>query len=547
MTGINILISKKATILAILLVCILTVGVASAADNTTNDIVSVESTTDETISVEGTDDITGEDDSTGTDTIEKENSGSSTSDDGSNDTAKKTGRPILKSAKNDDENGNVLKGNAADDQLLGGPGIVLITPSDTWYVNASAPYSGVGNETSPFQTLGDALSVAEDGNTIMIASGEYKETGNVGLNISKNLNFVKYGDGEAIFDAEGNSGIWTVTATSINITGLTFKNGKSSNDGGAILFDTAVISNSNINATFINNTAATGGAIYTTKQQYGLMNNVNISGKFIDNHAIKYYGGAIYLYIPVSNSKINATFINNTAKVGGANMFWYDLTYVNITGEFINNSATDSGWESGGGANYFQGKLTNVAISGNFIHNTAEGTDTNDGGGANYFVKDLTDVTITGNYINNTAANKGGALLFVKNLVSNSVINATFINNTVTSNSGGAISLDGNLGGAIYIERDFSGNLSGTFINNEARIGGAIYVNGTVYGNLNGDFINNTANTCGAIYVNGNVSGNLTSTFKFNNGNYSGGAICVNGDVFVFKVFLRLTNLFSHH
>ena len=60
----------------------------------------------------------------------------------------------------------------------------------------------------------------------MIASGEYKGIDdNIGLTIVKNLNFIKYGDGEAIFDAEGLSRILTVNSTSVNITGLTFKNG----------------------------------------------------------------------------------------------------------------------------------------------------------------------------------------------------------------------------------------------------------------------------------------------------------------------------------
>ena len=68
------------------------------------------------------------------------------------------------------------------------------------------------------------------------------------------------GLGEAIFDAENSGNIWTVNSTSINITGLTFKNGNSTN-GGAIYISHEV--KSNINATFINNTASDwGGAIY---------------------------------------------------------------------------------------------------------------------------------------------------------------------------------------------------------------------------------------------------------------------------------------------
>ena len=80
------------------------------------------------------------------------------------------------------------------------------------------------------------------------------------LGISKQLNLLKYGSGDAVFDAEHNSRIFSVTASCINISGLTFVNGNAG-EGGAIYFSNA-ISNSNINATYINNTAEYGGANY---------------------------------------------------------------------------------------------------------------------------------------------------------------------------------------------------------------------------------------------------------------------------------------------
>ena len=67
------------------------------------------------------------------------------------------------------------------------------TDVDTWYVNASAPSGGNGSEEKPFNTLNDALNVAQDGNTIMITSGEYKGNNNTNLTINKNLNFINMG------------------------------------------------------------------------------------------------------------------------------------------------------------------------------------------------------------------------------------------------------------------------------------------------------------------------------------------------------------------
>lgn len=79
------------------------------------------------------------------------------------------------------------------------------------YVNSSADHKGDGSQKNPFQTLDDALNKSEDGDTIMIASGLYNGTKNTGLIIdTNNLKFIKYGDSEAIFDAENQRGIFDV-------------------------------------------------------------------------------------------------------------------------------------------------------------------------------------------------------------------------------------------------------------------------------------------------------------------------------------------------
>ena len=184
----------------------------------------------------------------------------------------------LLSADNNVKSNDILK--SSNDELL--------TAGNDWYVNSSKDTSGDGkSEKDAFKTLNESLNEAQDGDTIWIASGEYTGNDNIGLTIAKNLNFIKNGDGEAIFDAENSGNIWTVNSTSINITGLTFKNGNSTN-GGAIYISHEV--KSNINATFINNTAEKqGGAIYVVSG--GISGNLN--GIFINNTASS-YGGAIY-------------------------------------------------------------------------------------------------------------------------------------------------------------------------------------------------------------------------------------------------------------
>ena len=312
----NILISKKATILAILLVGLLAVGIASAADDSTNDAVSVGSTIDDAISVEsdGADDMVGADDTANT--AENDVLGSSINDDGSNDTTEKIGSTEQGAVvKSNDENENVLK-DAADDQTLGETDFGDITVSgNTWYVNASADSGGDGSESSPFNNLTSAILAAADEDTIMIAAGEYKGTDNTGLTIDKNLTFIKYGDGEATFDAEKNSRIWTVTATSTNITGLTFKNGKAF-DGGAIKHDAGILSL--IDCIFdicssYDGDWGNGGAVYTTGSYL-------IISRSSFNKCEASWGGAVYSENSV-NVVTNCTFTGNDAYKGGAIYF----------------------------------------------------------------------------------------------------------------------------------------------------------------------------------------------------------------------------------
>ncbi|WP_410319244.1 Ig-like domain-containing protein [Methanobrevibacter sp.] len=348
----------------------------------------------------------------------------------------------LLSADNNVKSNDILK--SSNDELL--------TAGNDWYVNSSKDSSGDGkSEEAAFKTLNESLNQAQDGDTIWIASGEYTGNDNIGLTIFKNLNFIKKGDGEAIFDAKGLSNIWTVNSTSINIDGLTFKNGNSTK-GGAIFISHEV--KSNINATFINNTAVDrGGAIYIVSG--GISGNVN--GVFINNTA-PIWGGAIYIDSGGISGNVNGTFINNKAGSGAA-IFIAGGISGKVNGTFINNEA-----EAYGAIYIYNGDVT-------------------------------VDGDINGTFINNIA-NSGGAIAVGDSATVYGNIGGIFINNT-GYHEGGAICIKATDKYPIC-------NLDGIFINNKAdRAGGAIYFELTYDApvSFHGIFINNTANSGGAIFI----------------------------------------------
>ena len=137
-----------------------------------------------------------------------------------------------------------------------------------------------------FESISNAIAGAESGDIIYL-SGTYKNNWKKHIEINKYISII--GINDATLDAQDYSRIFYVTSYTINIQNIVFKNGNAS-DGGAIYFENH-ISNSNINASFINNKA-------------------------------KYDGGANYFYKGVSTSIVTGTYTNNKAENnGGANYF----------------------------------------------------------------------------------------------------------------------------------------------------------------------------------------------------------------------------------
>ena len=292
--------------------------------------------------------------------------------------------------------------------------IAVYPPITVWYVDGSRTSSGDGkSESTAFKTLKEAINNAPEGSTIYIMPNTYVGDDNVGLTINKNLNLVKLGDGEVILDAQGLERILNVNAQSLNISGITFKNGKDEYAGGAILFN-QTLENSIINAVFINNTATEhgGGAIAFNSD----LNNSIIDSIFINNTANYGDGGAIYFNGNLNNVTLKGNYNNNSAEDGGVFYLYGNLTDVDISGDYTYNVADE------GAVIFCEGDIANSTIYGDYNNNYAIM-------GINVILVGY-NVDISGNYVNNTVEN--GGVLYIIYCVDNSIIHdSIFINNNI--------------------------------------------------------------------------------------------------------------------
>ena len=403
---------------------------------------------------------------------------------------------------------------------------ITVNPAITvWYVNGSKESSG--NGTTPetaFKTLQEALNKAPEDSIIYIAQGTYTGENNINLTIDKNLTFINYGDGEVIFDAQFNSRIWTVYAGRINITGLTFKNGKEEEFCGAIFFN-QTLNNSYINAIFIDNNVVEGiaGAIGFYEDVF----NTNIDCIFVNNSVVKGYGGAIFFNGNLNNVNITGNYTTNTASDGaGAIFFNGNLNNVNIDGSYTGNIAKD------GGAFCFVGNLTDVNIMGSYNYNCA-----NDTAGVFFFDSNLTNVNISGDYSNNNAAQYCGVYYMSESVtVNNSSISGNYYNNSadfcvvsliegtiINSNITGNYINNNGMRGVIIIGEAYNLSMSGYYLNNNISDGGVIYIfycdeNSSIHDSI---FVNSTVDDSFIIQV---ISGSVLSVdnwFGNNASNYN--------------------------
>jgi nitrous oxidase accessory protein len=218
--------------------------------------------------------------------------------------------------------------------------VLLTITALLFFFCVSAKKIVVGNN-QPVTSLKKAVSIASDGDTILLNPGIYKE-GNIV--ITKSITII--GNGNPILDGEHKCEIFTVSGKNITIKGITFRNSGYSamNDYASIKVVDA------INVTIENNTIiAAYFAIHISNTTSAIVRHNNIMGSpkseqltgngihlwksnhaLIDGNHIQGHRDGIYFEF-VSLSKVQNNLSENNIRYGIHFMFSNDDVYFNNT------------------------------------------------------------------------------------------------------------------------------------------------------------------------------------------------------------------------
>ncbi|WP_169805772.1 beta strand repeat-containing protein, partial [Methanobrevibacter curvatus] len=178
------------------------------------------------------------------------------------------------------------------------------------------------------QAVTNAQNSGDVSDTITLNPGTYTGNNNKNIDVNgNNKNLTVQGNGDSssvILDAESNGIFFNITGNNLNVTfkNLTFKNGKNTNNGGAITNNIASNQLSFVNCIFINNIATNGGAIYSN----GTLSVTN--SNFINNSASG-LGDSIFIADSSPVSIINNVFTTNVSS-GVVEVVSYDPDNVGL-------------------------------------------------------------------------------------------------------------------------------------------------------------------------------------------------------------------------
>lgn len=273
----------------------------------------------------------------------------------------------------------------------------LALPAGAWAVTyhvskSGSDLTGTGSSTAPFLTIGKALTVVADSDTIRVGAGTFNEN----LTIANAIAVDGSGPTSTIIRGTHTRSVIAVDTTGpmVIINNVQITNGDAVNGGGIESTGTVL---SMYNTKITGNTADQGGAVYIASG--GLAAS---ACTFSKNLAIGTNGVAGAIAVVGSATLNGCTVAENDAnkQVAGVAIRGSSATFTNCS--FRSNNSLNSSFDTLGGAAWVN--APNLTVSGcSFADNSA---DT----GAGLIVQDVTNGTITGCTFSGNHATMAGAL-----------------------------------------------------------------------------------------------------------------------------------------
>ncbi len=395
------------------------------------------------------------------------------------------------------------------------PKIVLV--SCLVIILTSSAQAAVIKVPSGYPTVQTGIDAARNGDTVLVANGTYRGTGNRELDFKGKAIIVESenGAGSTIIDCQGGGrGFYFHTGeTSASVLrGFTIKNGSPADGyGGAIYCMNSSSPTIENNVITGNSATSNGSGIFCYDRSSPIIRNNEITrnstrgnaggiycynssspviqGNIITENSADRYGGGISCYSNSSPVIRGNTITGNASSLYGGGIYCEDNSSPTIENNSINrNRAT----RDGGGIHCFTD--SSPIIQGNTISENESG---NYGGGISS--QRGAFPTIQNNEISNNSADRNGG-----GIACQSVSSATIQNNRIKGNSAG------NYGGGVYCDS----TSPATVKNNEITKNVASEYGGGMYSASSLTAINNT------------ISGNRANG-RFGGGYYCGGGTAV--------------------
>jgi parallel beta-helix repeat protein len=387
------------------------------------------------------------------------------------------------------------------------PDVALAQGPNTRHVNCASGSDSGGCTAPPCQTIGYALSQANNGDTIRVTACTYTES----LTLDKPVSLMGEGADVTIIHALAGQRVMTITGATITnstvISGFTFTGGNPVADvgGGLLVITSAPTIRNNY---FISNTTVmsyNGGGLYFQNSNGLLLSDNLISG----NRTITGCGGGLYF-----DNSANATLTGNTisnnkaspfpsAGIGGSGG---GALFDNSPEATLSDNVVSDNRASWGGGLKFSNSPTATLMANTISDNVGNhmGWGMKGYGGVLFYRSN--NATLIGNTISgNRAPNWCAGVCFLSSdnaaLIGNAVISNTkvqlsfdgwgvgvyfhaskdarLVDNVIRNNTGQDIDLTGAaniLGGGLYIGRNCTVSLiSNTISSNGATRGGGLY------------------------------------------------------------------------